>query len=409
VRFLLLPLGTFGDVKPFLEVGTALLRRGHEVMLATAEPFRELVQSRGLTFQPILTASEHSRFLTHPDLWHRRRFFASYARTLIVPSLKPIVELVRSLARPQELTLVAAYTGSCGARTAEELTGARHLSLWVDPAVLRSRWDPPALSGLEFLPRLPPPWVDWLYWVLDRHTDWLLAGPLNRLRQSYGLKPVRSVLTWMVSRHRSVCLFPPWYCAPQPDWPSDARTVGFALAPSEPLPPLVEAFLDQGPPPVVITFGTGMGQALPEFSTALAACHQNGQRALLVAPPGADLPDPLPADCAVLQNRPPFEALLPRARAIIHHGGIGTVAQALAAGIPQLAVPLAHDHPDNAARLLRLGVGLGIPRWRFQPARAGAGLARILAPEVATLCRDLARRLAQEDGLEASCRALEDA
>ena len=381
-------------------------RRGHQVLLATAEPFRQTVESRGLAFHSILSASEYAGCLSNPDLWHRRRFFQTFVGGFMLPSIAAIVRLVQGLPRPQEVTLVSAFSGSPGARLAQEITGARHLSMWVDPAALRSSHQPPVVSGLEFLSWLPYALRKLAFWMVDRHADWRVCAPLNRLRGQCGLAPVRSVLQWMVSEHRSICLFPEWYAQPQPDWPTDSRAVGFPLVAPGPLPADVQAFLDLGEAPVVVTFGTGMNFAGQEFSTALEACLQNGQRALLVAPPQALVP-PLPVGCAVFRNRPSFEALLPRARAIIHHGGIGTVAQALGCGLPQLAVPLAHDHPDNAARIQRLGVGVGLPRKRFCPPRASAALAHLLAADVWQRCRQLADRIGRQNGLESACLALE--
>src|SRR5262249_43209266 len=88
----------------------------------------------------------------------------------------------------------------------------------------------------------------------------------------------------------------------------------------------------------------------------------------------------------------PLGKLLPGAAALVHHGGIGTSAAALAAGVPQLLIPFAHDQPDNAARLCRLGVAETLRRPRARD-MAGA-LERLLgSQEVARSCRQLAERV----------------
>src|SRR5205085_2067897 len=89
----------------------------------------------------------------------------------------------------------------------------------------------------------------------------------------------------------------------------------------------------------------------------------------------------------------PFSQVFPRAAAVVHHGGIGTTAQALAAGIPQVIMPMGYDQPDNAERLVRLGVGAPLPPRRFTGARLAALLGKLLGPDVRERCRALAERL----------------
>jgi rhamnosyltransferase subunit B len=409
MRFLLLPLGTYGDVKPYLEIGTALKQRGHDVVIGTAEPFRETVKARGIAYEPILNRIEHSRCLADPELWHRRLFFRAFARGFIVPSIKPILDLVKKQPKPMELTILASFSGSFGARVAQELTGARLISLWVDPAAVRSSIAPPVISGLEFLPSLPPFLRKIVFWFMDRSADLVLAGPLNQIRRELGLSPVRSVLQWMVSKYRSLCLFPAWYAPVQRDWPTDSRTVGFPLVvETHGLPENVQKFLDSGAPPIVVTFGTGITDSMPEFYVAVEACRRLGERALVLAHPGALSSESIPEGSALFENRPPFATLLPRARAIIHHGGMGTLAQSLAAGLPQLVIPLAHDQPDNAARLKRLGAGVGISRRHFTVNKAVAGLKQVLSPETQRICQSLAAKISKENGIEQACLALEE-
>jgi rhamnosyltransferase subunit B len=102
-----------------------------------------------------------------------------------------------------------------------------------------------------------------------------------------------------------------------------------------------------------------MAHGRPIFERALAACDALGLRAVIVTPYRDQLPATLPAS-AMHVNYAPFELLLPHLAALVHHGGIGTSAQCLAAGVPHLITPWAHDQFDNAARLRRLGVAESI-------------------------------------------------
>ncbi|MDB4798134.1 hypothetical protein OAH36_00895, partial [Verrucomicrobia bacterium] len=118
-------------------------------------------------------------------------------------------------------------------------------------------------------------------------------------------------------------------------------------------------FIDAGRKPIAITFGTGMRYAKTMFENAARACTLLKRRAVLMTTTPSDLPTQLPE---TIHHCPfaPFGKLFQHCAAIVHHGGIGTTAQAIAAGIPQLIMPLAWDQYDNADRVTRLKVGSSI-------------------------------------------------
>jgi UDP:flavonoid glycosyltransferase YjiC (YdhE family) len=105
----------------------------------------------------------------------------------------------------------------------------------------------------------------------------------------------------------------------------------------------------------------------------------------------------------------PFSRLLPRAAALVHHGGIGTAAQGMAAAVPQLVMPLSHDQYDNAARMARLGVGRMLRPARFRaPAVARALRGLLDSTEVAASCCRVADRFPNDaQALERACAAIE--
>src|SRR5205085_8943052 len=100
--------------------------------------------------------------------------------------------------------------------------------------------------------------------------------------------------------------------------------------------------------------------------------------------------------------------LLPRCAALVHHGGIGTCSQALAAGIPHLVTPMAHDQPDNARRLQKLGVARSLPVKRFKPESAARLLRELLESRaVAAACAHVRDRMRHENGIAQSCDWIE--
>ncbi|WP_156467867.1 nucleotide disphospho-sugar-binding domain-containing protein [Methylobacterium sp. Leaf91] len=119
------------------------------------------------------------------------------------------------------------------------------------------------------------------------------------------------------------------------------------------------------------------------------------------------IPDDLPAS-VFRAAYAPLSALLPYSAALIHHGGIGTVAEGLAAGVPQLIVPVAFDHFDEGERLRRLGVGMTLSRRRFKPSHASQCLNTLLhSPTVAEACKEAKKRSAQENGIKVCCGIIE--
>jgi UDP:flavonoid glycosyltransferase YjiC (YdhE family) len=104
----------------------------------------------------------------------------------------------------------------------------------------------------------------------------------------------------------------------------------------------------------------------------------------------------------------PFSELLPHVAALVHHGGIGTTAQALAAGCPQLIMPLAHDQFDNAQRVGQLRAGLSISRNRYTARAAADRLTTLLNDaSLAEGCRRVADRFVGVDAIDTACETIE--
>ena len=145
------------------------------------------------------------------------------------------------------------------------------------------------------------------------------------------------------------------------------------------------------------------------FEAAGQACRLIGRRGVLLTPFAEQIPDNLP-DGVVHIPFLPFGTYLPRAGAMVHHGGVGTVAQAMSAGIPQVIRPMGYDQFDNAHRVERLGVGVSIGRPQFKAPRLAVALSGLLSShEVATSCRNLASRIEQSKGVERACEVIEEA
>jgi rhamnosyltransferase subunit B len=408
---LLATVGSAGDVLPLIAVARALQPRVRQVHIVTGASHTPLVQSFGLSCIELGSAAQHLAVLDDPDLWHPRRGFEVLVRGVIGPSVRPLYELAAGF--DPRTTLLVSSGVLYGARIAHEKLGLPWITLHLQPTALRSAHDTPTLGSLALPTWWPPALRRLALRALDAAViDRAIGARVNPVRRELGLAPQRGFFdAGMHAPTRSLGLFADWFAPPQPDWPPQFRSLGFVRSPPQPGTvddPALAAFLDAGPPPVAFTAGTAMQHGRAFFAESLAATRQLGRRALLIARDRAQLPAALPGD-ALHVSFARFDTLLPRVAALVHHGGVGTVAEALAAGIPQLVQPMAHDQPDNARRLQRLGVSAVLPPPRYRAARVADTLQRLLdSTAVAARCRELAARIDFEAALERVGPALLD-
>lgn len=409
-------VGTHGDVLPFIALGHELIARGHGVSLAAPAPFEPMARRAGLGFQPLGTAADYEAVIREPDLWHPRRGFKPMFDFALRVAEPACLWLGATRARIPDLVVAASPLG-WGARLAQDLYDLPTATLHVMPFLIESRLDPPRLPGLP-LPRLLPAR---LRAYINRGTDKVVVNPftlppLNALRGRLGLGPIHRLRHWWNSPSRMLLMFPDWYAEPQADWPGQSVQLGFPLVDRfgdvPAMPPELEAFLGDGSPaadaPIVFTYGSAMRQGAAFFDTAVKICRRMGRRGVLLAPQGGQIPRPLPPGILHVPYAP-LSALLPRSAALVHHGGVGTVAQALAAGVPQLVVPVAFDHFDEGRRLKDRTLGTTLSRRAFRPARAARVIGRLLTdPAVARACAEAKARMTKgRDAIADACDHVE--
>jgi len=375
MHVVILTAGSAGDVHPFIGLGRALRDRGHEVELVVNEMFAELVRASGLGCIEFGTRAEFDQVTNDPNLWHPIKGLKLVLEEGVVPALEPVLDTLLARVRPD--TVLVSSTLGFAARIANEIANVPLASVHLAPSVFRSVYRMPRLPG--------PPMPDWaprfwkrLFWrISDWVIDPMLAPAINTLRAKHGLAPVKRVFgDWMHSKDLIVGLFPDWFGPPQPDWP-DVELTGFPLfdaGETYSMPAELDEWLDHGPPPVVFTAGSANVLAHAFFHASVEACR--GRRAVLVTSDRRSVPATLP-DTVRWASYVPFGALLPRSAALVSHGGIGTIAQGIAAGIPQVVAPMAFDQFDNASRLVDLGVGAVLPMTKYTATRARRALDRI--------------------------------
>ena len=414
-RIVLTAGGSFGDVHPFIAVALGLKARGHEPILATGQSYRQKVEALGLPFRAVrpdfFFVSDSQAMQRIMDLrWGSIRVI----RELILPVLRDSYE--GTLAAAEGADLLVSHPLCYATLLVAENTGIPWASTMITPLGLYSAYDPPMLpifpylsKRLRFLgPAFWKPLGQFLKWATR---SW--AKPLNRLRAEVGLPPAEG--NPLVDGHSPLlhlALFSKWLADKQPDWPPQTILTGFPLYDGgNKLPPELVDFLDSGPPPIVFTLGISAAMvAGPFYEHSVAAAKLLERRAVLIL---GNNPQNRPAslpDGMVAFDYAPFSELFPRAAVIVHAGGIGTTGLAMRSGRPMLVVPFAHDQPDNAQRLARLGVARTIPRSRYTAGRAVEELRRLLEDTTyANRASKVGQQVRSEDGVEAACDAIEAA
>lgn len=417
-RIVFYTIGSLGDLHPVLALALGLKQRGHEPVVATSAAYRSRVESFGIEFRPVPPdmpdTPERTAELTARVMDSRegsQRIF----REWVVPHLRETYQA--SLAAAVGADLVVSHPLTLTVRLVSERTGIPWVSIMVQPLGFFSIYDPPVMGmipGGARLQRLGP-WFHRFFFGLANLSTKRWFKPWHELRAEIGLPPTRDNPA-MEGQHSPLlvlALFSPLFAPKQPDWPPQTVVTGFPfLEPpgGESLPPEIEAFLAEGPPPLLFTLGSAAVLSAGSFyeQSALAA-EALGQRAiLLTGDQPENVPSTLPPGVAAFPYAS-YASLFPRVSIIVHSGGIGTTAQALRAARPMLVVPWAHDQPDNARRVTDLGVARTIARERYTAATATREIRFLLEdPEVARRAAEVGAMIAAEDGVAVACALIED-
>lgn len=389
-----------GDVNPFLWLGNLLRNRGHEVTLILAATFEQPVGIHSPKYSVLDNQKE--AILKNPQLWHPWhgvRILFSFAGA----ATEQIFCLIQACRRFDMENVILAPGTAFGARLAREKLGLPLGTVHLQPCAIPSVYEPPAMRrGFR--------WMTGLYWMWRRFfsfmptpLDFYVRPGIRRACRSQRIRPPKNILNqWWHSPDGVLCLFPSWFAQPQPDWPMPWIQTGFPLydraCPNDSLqvPDDLRKFLESGQPPILVTLGTAMQHPGRFFEIAARVCRLLKYRALFFS--NSLAPRPPSANIFFCESYVPFSWLFLRIRAVIHHGGIGTLSQALIAGIPQLLMPLGFDQPDNAERLVRLGVARILYPSQFTVRNVAKELNVLLTQSpIRAACETFARRLSLED------------
>jgi rhamnosyltransferase subunit B len=419
-KIVLATWGSLGDLHPFIAVAKELRQQDFEPVIASLNEYRATVQSEGIGFHPLRPSFEDierdlgiSLFeLTHQIIAKPQLVYEK----LVFPFLRQSYEDM--LSATTHAALVVTSSVPIAARLAAEKRGIARIAAVLQPMMFMSAYDPPVmLPGAWLAPllrRLGPTNAGFVLRAIKRMLG-RLATPVQQFRREIGLSATNKdpIIDGQFSSAGTLAMYSALLGGLQADFPPRTSITGFAFYDSHngaaDLDPSIATFLASGSRPMVFTLGSSMVRDPGNFyRESVAAVRRLNRRAVLLVGDGPREECNDLASCDVLVcTYAPYSQLFPLAELIVHQGGIGTLAQALRAGRPQLIIPFFADQADNAARAVRLGVARTMARSRYNAMRACHAITALLEDtSYASNALTVREHMARENGAEAAARVL---
>jgi UDP:flavonoid glycosyltransferase YjiC (YdhE family) len=413
MRITIFAAGSRGDVQPCSLLGRELQRAGFNVLLAAPENFSDFIRGYDLRFHPLrgdvqqIMGSETGRtFMENGSTNPLKQIRAM--RTMLGPVAMKMAEDVREACRDTD-ALISLAVFAPFAKSIAEVRGIPLINVEPTPLLPTRAFPAPGwpvqrnLGGLHN--RLSG------FGMLQVIWQWYRPY-VNRFRQRFKLPPYTGTsfyhilnATPLLGAYSSRVIPHP------PDWPESVQITGYWFPDThikwQP-PSQLEAFLDAGDPPVYVGFGSMSGRHPEQLATiVLEALAKSGQRGLLLTGWGGmramSVPDRVFVIDAALHSW-----LFPRMAAVVHHGGAGTTAEGLRAGVPAVILPFMMDQPFWGRRVKALGVGPEpIPQKKLTAERLALAIqAAVTQPAIQRRAAGLGEAIRAEAGVGEAVRII---
>ncbi len=416
MKITILTTGSRGDTQPYIALGVQLKKSGHAVRLASFQNYGSFVKDHGLEFYPIrgdvslIAAGADGKDAMQAD--NPLKLFLSFNK------LKAhVFDLQQDFFHACKDSDVIVYHpgGAIG------YFAARHFnipSVLATPFAMSPTRDYPSLIFYD-APRLGKGFNFLSHKILEQIMWFASSSPLKEFwKQEFGKLPTdfSNPFSKQASKNLPTIISCSEFVFPTPsDRSEHIHTTGYWFLDEEAgWNPSIELlnFLEKGPPPVYVGFGSvgNLDAALQTTQLVIEALKCSGQRGVLATGwNGMSKLEKTPDDIFILESAPHSWLFLQMA-AVVHHGGAGTTAAGLRAGVPSIVVPSGNDQFAWGRRVYELGVGsMPIPRKQLTAEKLADAIQSALSNEIIDAAKELGKNIQSEKGVEKAARVIEGA
>lgn len=383
--------GTVGDVLPLLQIAKVIQEQGGHVTCILNPVMSVHAEALELSYVAVGEPWKPESLATDPRLLNPRFVWSEVFR----PQIQPMFHAIHELHQAKPLDGVINHIWCFGGSFAAESLGVPSYMVGLAPITWFSLESPPQVDHR----RMPPAMHRWaMKWIARPLIQWIYEPGMQAEAKAVGL-PFRRHRFWGVQQEAALNLglWSPHWRPPASDDPPCAHAVGFPLSSSaRSLSEQTESFLSSGKPPIVMGLGSALSKAEASlYQLVLKVAILLGERLILVGVDASQLAGVTEDVCCVPFE--PYSMLFEQARCIIHHGGIGTTAEAIRAGAPQLVIGFGNDQHANGFRTESNQLGLWLPKQRATPRNVMASLQLLLTNSA---CSHRAQAMSQAVGSE---------
>lgn len=407
MKIVLLGIGSRGDVQPLIALGRGLIQAGFDIRLAAGSDFKEFVEDAGIPYtgfrmsiQDMLNTDTGKEYIENSS--DNPLNEAKNMRKMLMSASEAMQEDLLRLTADADV-IVSGLPAFMPAQTIAEKFKKRHITIQFVP------FNPTKEGRATIQPALPVSqnWLNRITGYIGQYfTYWIFKDVANDFRKRLGMKPM-SFSDYARAYNRDVPVIyglSKQVITEPEDWRDNTFVTGYWFydAPSDwqPSQELCD-FLDAGEKPVYIGFGS-MSNKNPEATTQLMvdALQQTSKRGIIYSGWAGLNANNLPDDIFLLDGAP-HDWLFPRMAGVIHHGGAGTTAAGIRAGVPTTVISHMGDQPYWGRRVHELGIGGKFIRRHDLTTESLAQAIREMIdnPQITENSRTLAQKINQEDGV----------
>lgn len=409
-----------------LALAIELRNRGHKIVINTLEAYREKIAVLRFEFHPLRPDldPETDKALAR-ELMDAKSGSEMLLKKIIMPNLRPIYEDLLAVVSGADAFISTEVVFP--ARSVAEKTGVKWITTTLAPGTFLSPHDPfvpPTAQWLKHLRVFGSSFHKLMYEIVRGSIDSWFA-PYREFRRELGLSENLNPLFEGKSDLLNLAMFSRVLGKPQPDWFHSTLQTGFCFYDGQDdlgkMPEDLNDFLEIGEPPIVFTLGSAaVMDAGDFFEESAKAAEKLNRRAVLLYGIFNQAPKIMKNGKWKMENEgnfskiaafdyAPYSQIFPRAACVVHQGGVGTTAQVLRAGVPQLIMPYSHDQPDNAARCERIGVARVISRKKYTGESAAKQLRQLFSDSgYQTNAAQTGEIVRAENGTKTACDAIEE-